>query len=142
MSKVKQVIVMRSDLKNTDGNKVSTGKLLAQAAHASMAVILNKMQTIDMNDNGILINQLTYQENSPVDIWLNGPAAKIFLKTDSESGLLDIYEKAIESGLPVALITDNGLTEFGGTPTNTCVAIGPAYSDDIDIITGKLILFT
>tara|TARA_Y100000310_G_C20530244_1_gene738066 strand:- start:128 stop:259 length:132 start_codon:yes stop_codon:yes gene_type:complete len=33
------------------------------------------------------------------------------------------------------MITDAGNTEFGGIPTNTAVAVGPAKSDEIDKIT-------
>ena len=36
------------------------------------------------------------------------------------------------------LITDAGHTEFHGVPTRTCLAIGPAWSDEIDAITGGL----
>jgi PTH2 family peptidyl-tRNA hydrolase len=39
------------------------------------------------------------------------------------------------------LITDRGLTEFGGTPTRTCLAVGPDYDDRIDPVTGDLELY-
>ncbi len=35
------------------------------------------------------------------------------------------------------LVTDSGLTEFKGVPTNTCIAIGPDFEDRIDVIAGK-----
>lgn len=41
---------------------------------------------------------------------------------------------------PCALIQDHGLTEFGGVPTYTAVAIGPAEDVVIDRITGELSL--
>ena len=41
-----------------------------------------------------------------------------------------------QAGLPTALITDGGRTEFHGVPTHTTVAIGPARADQIDQITG------
>lgn len=41
----------------------------------------------------------------------------------------------------VHLITDGGLTEFGGVPTRTCLGIGPDYDDRIDPVTGDLELY-
>ena len=35
----KQVIVMRSDLKNKDGHRLPKGKLIAQGAHASTGAL-------------------------------------------------------------------------------------------------------
>ena len=43
---------------------------------------------------------------------------------------------ARDAGLPTALIRDAGHTEFGGVPTLTACAIGPARVEDIDPITG------
>lgn len=37
---------------------------------------------------------------------------------------------------PVALVTDNGLTEFNGVLTDTAIAVGPAPAEFIDKITG------
>lgn len=53
-------------------------------------------------------------------------------------GQLDIYNKAKESGLNVHMITDEGLTEFNGISTNTCLAIGPDLASRIDPITKDL----
>ena len=151
MSLVKQVIVMRSDLRNTEGHKVMKGKLIAQGAHASMAVLLNQMtkdrerydhgfggyetvsDTVDWN--------LSVKDNTPLSAWLNGSFTKVCLAATSEEQLLNIYQKAKDAGLPCYLITDAGLTEFGGIPTNTCIAIGPAFSNIIDLYTGELSLF-
>ena len=55
--------------------------------------------------------------------------------------LLAVYEKALEAGLVAHLITDRGLTEFGGVPTRTCLGIGPDYDDLIDPVTGDLELY-
>lgn len=40
MSEPKQVIVLRTDLRNAQGHKIRTGKLIAQGAHASLKAIL------------------------------------------------------------------------------------------------------
>ena len=133
MSNVKQVIVMRKDLKNTKGEKVRSGKLIAQGAHASMKVIL------DMDD-GKVLNYLKVQLNDDLQKWIKGIFTKICLAAKDKGDLLESYNKAKEAGLPCALILDSGKTEFS-EPTYTCCAIGPAKSEDIDKITGHLKLF-
>ena len=40
--------------------------------------------------------------------------------------------------MPCALITDAGKTEFHGVATKTCCAVGPAWAEDVDAITGAL----
>ena len=40
--------------------------------------------------------------------------------------------------VPCALIVDAGTTEFHGVPTKTCCAVGPAWADAVDAITGGL----
>lgn len=128
----KQVIVMRSDLKNTKGEKIRTGKLLAQAAHASMGALLNLAGPVFEGELRINV------ENQAVREWLQGRFTKITLKVDNEQQLMDIYELAIRNHINVKLITDAGLTEFGGVPTKTCLAIGPDYPEKIDPITKHL----
>ena len=59
----------------------------------------------------------------------------------SEAELLAVYGKAVSAGVLVNLITDRGLTEFGGTPTRTCLAVGPDYDDRVDPVTGDLELY-
>ena len=73
--------------------------------------------------------------------WLEGSLRKVTVKVGSEADLLAVYHKALEAGVLVQLITDRGLTEFGGTPTRTCLAVGPDYDDRIDPVTGDLELY-
>lgn len=122
----KQVIVWRHDL-----NKIRKGKCMAQAAHASWGAGLsiaersgNKI-TIDLSDHY-------------VKMWFEQRFKKIVVSCENEKELVEIYNKAKKAGLPCALITDAGLTEFNGVPTKTCVGIGPADPDEIDKITGEL----
>jgi len=128
--KVKQVIVMRKDL------KMRRGKEMAQAAHASMAALLSLAQR-DTSSAGMNIT-LSTRNGTALYEWLSGKFRKIALYTNSEEELLKLYEKAKDKGLPVALITDCGDTEFNGVPTNTCIAIGPAEDEIINEITGGL----
>jgi PTH2 family peptidyl-tRNA hydrolase len=127
MDIVKQIIVIRSDLKNKDGQKIRTGKIISQACHASIAFLTRRMRDkVPVTD---------VQEK-----WINGKFTKICVYVNSEAELLEIESRAIEAKLEVSLITDSGLTEFNGVPTRTCLAIGPDYSSKIDKITGHLSL--
>jgi PTH2 family peptidyl-tRNA hydrolase len=132
MKKSKQVIIVRTDLRNSNGHKIRTGKLIAQAAHASLAALFNT--------GGITEKNLTIPlpNKSAINDWVNGSFTKICVSVDSEAELIEVYQAAVKAKLICALITDAGLTEFNGVPTKTCCAIGPEWSDEIDKITGKL----
>jgi PTH2 family peptidyl-tRNA hydrolase len=121
--KVKQVIIIRKDL------KMRRGKEIAQGAHASMAFLSERKRFIMSNKVEI---PLTNEEI----LWFNGDFTKITLQVDSEKELLDIYSIAKGKHLTVGLIQDKGLTEFNA-PTYTALAIGPHYEDKIDEITGS-----
>jgi PTH2 family peptidyl-tRNA hydrolase len=134
MSEPKQVIVMRRDL------GMRRGKEMAQAAHASMKVILDLMTDLQMIGWSYdhMIKKLMIKRDDPLAIWLDGGFRKIVVRANSEEELLDIKRQADEAGIRTALITDAGATEFHGVPTNTCLAIGPDYPNKIDPITGHL----
>ena len=132
MKESKQVIVVRTDLRNSNGHKIRTGKIAAQVAHASLAAILNYGSS---NDKGISIS---FPSNSAISDWINGRFTKICVSVDSEKELIEVYQAAVKAKLICSLITDAGLTEFNGVPTKTCCAIGPAWSNEIDKITGHL----
>lgn len=74
------------------------------------------------------------------ELWLAGNYKKICVTVNSEEELLRIYGEAEAAGLEVNMVRDLGLTEFK-EPTNTCLAIGPDYSEKIDKITSKLPLY-
>jgi PTH2 family peptidyl-tRNA hydrolase len=116
---IKQVIVMRNDL------GMRKGKMIAQGAHASIAFLASLVMV-----GPAVMNSNQWE-------WLRHGMTKICVRADSETELLEIYEKAKDAGLTVHLITDAGLTEFDG-PTRTCLAIGPDHADKIDPITGSL----
>lgn len=124
MSDIKQVIVMRKDL------NMRKGKMVAQGAHASWKAILN---IAEYNDTTLVI-PLT----DDIKPWLTENFKKICVSVDSEKELLEIYENAKNAHILCGLITDSGLTEFNGVPTNTCIAVGPGRSEEIDKICGHL----
>ena len=124
---VKQVIVVRKDL------NMRKGKLAAQVAHASMKVFFDMGEFT--HPDVFEIANLT----KPMIKWMDyGPFTKIVVGVNSEEELLEIKKKAKEANIPNALIKDNGLTEFHGIPTNTCIAIGPDEEEKINAITGEL----
>ena len=119
---VKQVICYRRDL------KMRKGKIAAQCAHASMAVFFQR-------DRGG-VDELVLPLDGPMATWAKGSSGKVVLSVDDEEALLEVHQEARARGLPTALITDSGRTEFGGVPTRTAVAVGPAVVEEIDAITG------
>lgn len=121
-SDVKQVMIYRRDL------KMRKGKIAAQCAHASLAVFFRR-------DEGAL-DKLSVPLDGPMAVWSKGRFAKVVLSVDSEEELVRAYDLAMERGIPAALITDSGKTEFGGVPTRTTVALGPAAVMEIDEISG------
>jgi len=140
--KAKQVIIMRKDL------NMRTGKMIAQGAHASMSILLKEMRDQRTQEEyvqsiqGVKAYDMWLHVDTLFDAalhdWLSGSFTKIVVGCSSEEELLALLKQADEEGLPFSLIKDAGLTEFGGVPTHTCGAIGPAYSDYIDKITGHL----
>lgn len=113
--KIKQVIVVRSDL------KMSRGKVAAQVAHAAVSAA----------------------ENSRIHFpnwwraWLVQGQKKVVLRVEGGDELIKIFSVARQSNLPVSLIADRGLTELR-PGTLTCIGIGPAPERLIDRVTGKL----
>lgn len=128
----KQIIVMRTDLRNAQGQKIRTGKLVAQGAHASLAAILG-------HSKGSQDSVTIYlEEDSAIKDWLRGRFTKVCVAVNSEEELLEVYSKAKAKGLLCSLITDAGLTEFNGVATLTCCAIGPVWSNELEGITDHL----
>ena len=139
MKRVKQVIIARKDL------KMNRGKLAAQVAHASMAVILDMMEKsiIDdfANNYHFTKREIQYENNSFLAKWLDKQFAKVVLKVNSEEELEYFYNKAKELNLPTSLIEDSGYTQFKGQKTKTTCAIGPCDPEVLDKLTGELKLY-
>lgn len=148
---IKQVIVIRKDL------KMRRGKEIAQGAHASIAFLtkqlkeksfildehtktnINQYEKIYGKWNGSL-NLIVYLKEVE-KFWLQESFTKICVTVNSEEELLDIEKKAKEANLECNLIIDSGATEFNRIKTATCLAIGPDYSEKIDKVTGHLKLY-
>ena len=149
----KQVLIIRKDL------TMRKGKIAAQCAHASMAVLLDMMVydlgRVASDPNDIMEGSydfvsmtLEVRRDTPLFHWLTEPSRnpdvtgvgfkKVCVYVNSEEELLDAYDKAVAMDIPCALITDSGATEFKGVATNTVVAIGPDLPERIDEITGNM----
>lgn len=126
---VKQTLIIRKDL------KMRRGKEIAQAAHASISFMTRALEP------GKKAGTYTLTLSAAAQQWVEGNFAKITLQVDSEEALLEVYQAACDAGVEAHLITDAGLTEFGGVPTRTALALGPDYCDRIDALTCKLQLY-
>jgi peptidyl-tRNA hydrolase, PTH2 family len=116
VTEIKQVIVVRSDL------KMGKGKVAAQVAHAAL----------DAAETARLKRPKWY------DSWRAQGQAKVVVKTEGGEQALEELEKQARSlSLPVSLIHDKGLTQLE-PGTMTCLGVGPGPSGDIDKVTGKL----
>jgi len=132
----KQVIVMRKSFV-INGKKVTPrkGKYVAQGSHSVLKAIL---------DLGVFVEDelvIYFEGHDALRDWIKSRFTKICVCVETEEELLEVYNKAKEKGLICSLITDAGNTEFDGVPTITCCAIGPAWSDELQEITGHLQLF-
>ena len=144
----KQVIIMRTHYPDGKGGskKVRTGKLIAQGCHASLGSFLKKREITPYGmtgDSPILdenkqIYLMEVQLTEEMQDWITGSFTKVVVYVETEEELRAIYGKALEAGLPCALIEDNGTTEFHGVLTPTAVAVGPARDTDLKPITGHL----
>ncbi len=133
MSTVKQILVIRRDL------KCRRGKEIAQGSHASMAFILSRLLSVQAADG---MRDTFLIKLSPAEIeWIQGNYRKVVCQLDTAEQLLDLYELARLSDIQAHLVYDEGATEFHGARTLTALAIGPDYSDRIDPITSGLVLY-
>lgn len=140
---IKQVIVIRSDL------KMRRGKECAQAAHASMKWLADRIKQLPPGQDWYDADDPNRPKSINVDLtisldeeaWLFGKFTKICVRAESEAQLLALEKAAKDAGLTTGLIQDSGATEFGGVPTYTALAIGPNEASAIDAITGALVLY-
>jgi PTH2 family peptidyl-tRNA hydrolase len=133
---VKQVIVIRKDL------NMRKGKMVSQGAHASMACLTNNLIGYPFSFIKFPLKILNFFYlwffKKQFRYWFINDFRKICVYVESEKELLELYNKAKKNKLICTLIKDNGLTEFKGVPTYTSVAIGPDFSQKIDLVTGNL----
>jgi PTH2 family peptidyl-tRNA hydrolase len=111
----KMCIVLRMDL------EMSTGKLIAQAAHAAVgATELGKKE-----------NHKAWRK------WRDEGAKKVALEAESLEELEELQEKADDLDIVNMIIQDAGHTEVPAG-TITALGLGPDRSDLLDKVTGAL----
>ena len=109
---MKQVLIVNGAL------FLPSGKMAAQAAHASVAAFLKA---------------------GPASrkAWLDAGMPKIVLEAQDAAQLGDLFHRAAAANLPAYLVRDAGRTIIAAG-TVTCLGIGPAPTKDIDPLTGML----
>ena len=111
---IKQVIVVRKDL------KLTRGKMSAQASHASLQSYIK-----------------TFKKYPRIArTWLKKGGKKVIVYVSDRRALLAL-NRELPSKIPKALITDAGMTHLK-PGTITCLGIGPFYEDELDKYTRKL----
>jgi PTH2 family peptidyl-tRNA hydrolase len=115
MSVYKLVIVVRTDL------RMPHGRIAAQVGHAA----------VNAYKRGSVENPLVTEG------WLNEGGFKVVLKAKNEKILHQLGLKALRNGLPVTFVHDFNVKKREAV-TATCIAIGPALSELLDKVTGKL----
>jgi PTH2 family peptidyl-tRNA hydrolase len=108
----KQAIVVRTDL------DLGKGKLAAQVAHAAVGAMKNSGR-------------------SALKKWEREGSKKVVLKVSSLIKLKSIHNKSKAAKIPTFLVRDAGLTQLR-PGTVTCLGIGPAQENKIDLITSDL----
>lgn len=116
------------------------GKQISSGAHASLKAILDKgRREVFMSPTSLgQTISISMNDGSALHDWINGLYTKITVSVNSEAELDELYEKAKSKGLICSMIVDAGLTEFHGTPTKTCIAIGPCWNDELIGLTDHL----
>jgi PTH2 family peptidyl-tRNA hydrolase len=104
---------------------MNKGKIAAQAGHAYLDAYLEAQ---DKRPETIPL----YKQNHGI---------KICLAAYSLEDLLEIEKQAKDNGIPCALITDLGYTQFNGQPTVTAIGLGPCTSEEAGTLVNNLKLY-
>jgi PTH2 family peptidyl-tRNA hydrolase len=135
---IKQIIVIRKDL------KLRRGKEISQASHASMMWLVNRLgfRASFFKRLWIALKLIFMVNFSKEEVeWLTGSFTKVCVRVDSEEALMEVVARAKGKNIEAWVVTDAGRTEFHGVPTVTACAIGPDHNGKIDEITGQLELY-
>jgi len=109
---MKQVILLRADI------KMSSGKKIVQACHASLGAVMKTDKKI-------------------INRWDADGSKKVVLSVQDSKKLKDLFNSSKKVGLSCFLVADAGLTELK-SGTITALAIGPAEDKKIDKLTGNI----
>lgn len=115
MDELKQVIIIRNDI------KMSRGKIVAQGSHASLMSYFEAEK----------------KHKDLAKEWIDTGEKKIVLKVDDETALKRLYEAFKYKNIPCAIVTDAGLTELP-PGTVTALGIGPWKNSELNTLTSSL----
>lgn len=109
---IKQVIVVRGDI------KMSVGKVVSQCCHASLGAFENANKNI-------------------IKLWKKRGEKKVVLQAKNLNEIKELIKKAEKINVNYFVVRDAGKTEVK-KGTITCIAFGPDYEKKINKITGYL----
>lgn len=124
MKNVKQVIVVRKDL------KLKKGKIALLTAHAAMQFILDNNESDRPDELQVKLSQQEIQ-------WLKGSFEKEVLGIDSQDALSSMVLRAELNGINVYSIFDKSKKPDEG-PQLVCAAFGPDEEDQLAQVVGSL----
>lgn len=113
----KLVIAVRNDL------KLSRGKLAVQVAHAAVSCA----------------HRSARKDKQNFKPWFAEGQKKVVVKVADLAALRELQARARVSGLTTSMISDAGHTEVE-PGTVTCLGLGPATAQRLDLLTGELTL--
>lgn len=111
----KMVLIVRGEL------RLTPGKAAVQVAHASVLLALE----------GARKRSVAFQR------WWDQGQKKIAVVAETLDEMEQLAQGARRAGFPCVWVADAGFTEVP-PGTKTCLGVGPAPSDRIDRLTGKL----
>jgi peptidyl-tRNA hydrolase, PTH2 family len=119
----KMVIVARKEVLD----KARKGKCMGQGGHAASTWMIDRCARF---------NDSPHWSKAERQWMFKDKQSKVVLQA-KDLAEIEVVKKLFEdAGIQVYLIVDAGKTEFDG-PTETCLAVGPDWADEIDKITGK-----
>lgn len=138
MSNVKLVLVIRRDFEHS----LRRGKEIAQGGHAGEYFLTKKLHDACLKavDRNAGYEEFSLGLSPEMQKWIVTGHKKVVCQIPTEAEMLDLMKEAQARGIEVNLVTDSGLTEFGG-PTNTILALGPDLEDRLNPLTGHLKLY-
>lgn len=121
--------------------KMNRGKIAAQASHASLGVILQKMrgsfENIEKSEKDYTIS-LDIKKDSDLCYWLENEFRKIILCCKNEESLLKLADSLKNNHIEYVIIKDKGYTSFNNKETITCIGIEPLKKTILDPFTKRL----
>jgi PTH2 family peptidyl-tRNA hydrolase len=111
------------------------GKIGSQIGHAVEKVFLDRMKFI--NDESGDYYRIEHIHDAAHE-WIYGVFKKLLVSAKDEAELNGAKKKVEGARVTHSVVNDNGLTEFYGVLTFTCMAMGPDEEDKIDPITKDL----